>query len=130
MRAGMLAAGTAAALVWMVSAPSWGAEGEPERSPSPARATAARPARTPAPPKAAAPASTAAPGSAAAAAAGGSPPGKPARVPAGVLVRAASRRAQEREAASPPAPAERRRGREAGNIISIEIDWHAGSPAR
>lgn len=50
------------------------------------------------------------------------------RVPPGVLARAASRRAQQREAESPPAP-ERRRGRE-GNIISIEIDWNAGTAER
>jgi hypothetical protein len=50
---------------------------------------------------------------------------KRARVPAGVLARAASRRAQEREAGA-PAP-ERRRGREQGDVISVEIDWHAGS---
>jgi hypothetical protein len=57
------------------------------------------------------------------------PPAKRARVAPGVLVRAASRRAQEREASSAPAP-ERRRAREEGNIISVEIDWHAGTPDR
>jgi hypothetical protein len=51
-----------------------------------------------------------------------------ARVPAGVLARAASRRAQDREAAGHAAP-ERRRGREQGDVISVEIDWHAGAAA-
>jgi hypothetical protein len=54
---------------------------------------------------------------------------KQARVPAGVLVRAASRRAQERELASPHA-AERRRARDQGDVIlSVEIDWHASGAA-
>lgn len=57
------------------------------------------------------------------------PAAKRPRVAPGVLVRAASRRAQEREAASPPVP-ERRRVREEGNIISVEIDWHAGTADR
>ncbi|HET7824758.1 MAG TPA: hypothetical protein VFK90_05475 [Anaeromyxobacter sp.] len=51
---------------------------------------------------------------------------KKAHVPAGVLVRAATRRAQEREAANPPAP-ERRRGKDGGEVLSVEIDWHAGA---
>jgi hypothetical protein len=51
-----------------------------------------------------------------------------ARVPAGVLARAVSRRAQDREAAGPP-PHERRRSREQGDVISIEIDWHASIAA-
>jgi hypothetical protein len=54
---------------------------------------------------------------------------KQARVPAGVLVRAASRRAQERDLPICRAP-ERRRGREMEDVIlSVEIDWHAGGAA-
>jgi hypothetical protein len=49
---------------------------------------------------------------------------KRARVPAGVLARAVSRRAQDREAAGSPSH-ERRRGRDQGDVISVEIDWHA-----
>lgn len=61
----------------------------------------------------------------------GAPSGVPkrGRVPAGVLARAVSRRAQEREAAGPRAPPERRRSREQGDVISIEIDWHASTAA-
>jgi hypothetical protein len=50
------------------------------------------------------------------------------RVPAGVLARAVSRRAQDREAAGSPAH-ERRRGRDPGEVISLEIDWHASIAA-
>jgi hypothetical protein len=53
---------------------------------------------------------------------------KRARVPAGVLARAVSRRAQEREAAGSP-PRERRRGRDPGDVVSVEIDWHASIAA-
>jgi hypothetical protein len=56
------------------------------------------------------------------------PAGKRQRVPAGVLVRAASRRAHEREAANPAVP-ERKHGREEGEVLSVEIDWHAGASA-
>jgi hypothetical protein len=48
------------------------------------------------------------------------------RVSPGVLARAVSRRAQERAAAT-PAGQERRRGHVPGEVISVEIDWHAGS---
>jgi hypothetical protein len=47
------------------------------------------------------------------------------RVPAGVLARAVWRRAQEREAAAEVR--ERRASRPEGDVISIEIDWHAPS---
>lgn len=54
---------------------------------------------------------------------------KQGRVPAGVLVRAASRRAQDRDPASARVP-ERRHGREQGDVIfSVEIDWHASGAA-
>lgn len=54
---------------------------------------------------------------------------KQGRVPAGVLVRAASRRAQERDLPLCRAP-ERRHGRELEDVIlSVEIDWNAGGAA-
>jgi len=51
------------------------------------------------------------------------------RVTPGVLARAASRRAHEREASSPSAPEERRddAGGAESRIVSVEIDWNAGN---
>jgi hypothetical protein len=48
------------------------------------------------------------------------------RVPAGVLVRAATRRAQERPTQEGP---ERRRARGEADVLSVEIDWHASPTA-
>lgn len=57
--------------------------------------------------------------------------GKRQRVPAGVLARAASRRAQEREATSATPPEPRRApGGEDGAAVSVEIDWNASSAAQ
>jgi hypothetical protein len=87
--------------------------GSPDAAPAPAPAQKAGPQASAGHPAAGAPDTQAHP--------------KRTRVPAGVLVRAV-RRAHEREAATPPAP-ERRPGRDGGEVLSVEIDWHAGASA-
>lgn len=117
-------AGTALATLVASAARSADAAGDELAPARPARKE--RPA-VPAPPTTSAPPAAA---SSSAAPAAWSAPRAP-RVTSGVIARAA-RIANGREPAAPPAPGERRRaGKARGErkIISLEIDWNAGTTA-